>query len=54
MLDNRIANEILTRRLRVLKYRGSAHGGNEYPFLIDEDGFSVSTGDVGRVAAHRQ
>jgi circadian clock protein KaiC len=41
VLDNRITDEIITRRLRVLKYRGSAHGGNEYPFLIDEDGISV-------------
>jgi circadian clock protein KaiC len=41
VLDNRIAEEVITRRLRVLKYRGSSHGGNEYPFLIDEDGISV-------------
>jgi circadian clock protein KaiC len=41
VLDNRITEEIITRRLRVLKYRGSSHGGNEYPFLIDEDGISV-------------
>jgi circadian clock protein KaiC len=41
VLDNRITDEVITRRLRVLKYRGSAHGGNEYPFLIDEDGISV-------------
>jgi circadian clock protein KaiC len=41
VLDNRINDEIITRRLRVVKYRGSAHGGNEYPFLIDEDGISV-------------
>jgi circadian clock protein KaiC len=40
-LDNRITDEIITRRLRVVKYRGSAHGGNEYPFLIDADGISV-------------
>jgi circadian clock protein KaiC len=32
---------VTTRRLRVVKYRGTAHGTNEYPFLIDEDGFSV-------------
>ena len=41
MLDHRIADSISTRRLRVVKYRGSTHGTNEYPFLIDEDGFSV-------------
>ena len=41
LLDNRIANQISTRLLRVVKYRGSLHGTNEYPFLIDEDGISV-------------
>ncbi|MDB5018228.1 MAG: kaiC, partial [Mucilaginibacter sp.] len=41
LLDNRVINQISTRRLRVVKYRGSAHGTNEYPFLIDEDGISV-------------
>lgn len=41
VLDNRIENQISTRRLRVVKYRGSLHGSNEYPFLIDEDGISV-------------
>jgi circadian clock protein KaiC len=41
MLDHRIQNQISTRRLRVVKYRGSAHGTNEYPFLIDEHGLSV-------------
>ncbi|CAN5892306.1 circadian clock protein KaiC [soil metagenome] len=40
-LDNRIVDQVSTRRLRVVKYRGSAHGSNEYPFLIDENGFSV-------------
>jgi circadian clock protein KaiC len=40
-LDNRVDEQITTRRLRVLKYRGSAHGTNEYPFLIDERGISV-------------
>ena len=40
-LDNRVEDQITTRRLRVLKYRGSAHGTNEYPFLIDEGGISV-------------
>ena len=41
MLDNRVSNQITTRRLRVVKYRGSAHGTNEYPFLIDARGISV-------------
>jgi len=40
-LDNRISDQISTRRLRVLKYRGSAHDANEVPFLIDEGGLSV-------------
>jgi circadian clock protein KaiC len=41
LLDHRIENQISTRRLRIIKYRGSVHGTNEYPFLIDEDGISV-------------
>ncbi|MEO6631515.1 MAG: circadian clock protein KaiC [Mucilaginibacter sp.] len=41
LLDHRVINQISTRRLRVVKYRGSMHGTNEYPFLIDEDGISV-------------
>jgi circadian clock protein KaiC len=41
LLDNRVQNQISTRRLRIVKYRGSVHGTNEYPFLIDEDGISV-------------
>ena len=41
LLDNRIEDQITTRRLRVVKYRGSAHGTNEYPFLIDHAGISV-------------
>ncbi|MGH6860579.1 MAG: ATPase domain-containing protein, partial [Phyllobacterium sp.] len=40
LLDHRVENQISTRRLRIVKYRGTAHGTNEYPFLIDEDGFS--------------
>lgn len=40
-LDHRVTEEVSTRRLRIVKYRGSAHGTNEYPFLIDEQGFSV-------------
>ena len=41
VLDHRIRDEISTRRLRIVKYRGSTHGTNEYPFLIDEHGISV-------------
>ena len=40
-LDNRMEEQIATRRLRIIKYRGSRHGTNEYPFLIEEDGISV-------------
>jgi circadian clock protein KaiC len=40
-LDHRINEQISTRRLRVVKYRGSVHGTNEYPFLIDEQGITV-------------
>jgi circadian clock protein KaiC len=41
VLDHRVTEQTSTRRLRVVKYRGSSHGTNEYPFLIDKDGFSV-------------
>jgi circadian clock protein KaiC len=41
LLDHRVDNQISTRRMRIVKYRGTSHGTNEYPFLIDEDGFSV-------------
>ena len=41
LLDHRVIEQVSTRRLRVVKYRGSVHGTNEYPFLIDETGFSV-------------
>ena len=40
-LNHTVSQQIATRRLRIIKYRGSNHGTNEYPFLIDEDGFSV-------------
>jgi circadian clock protein KaiC len=40
-LDNRVANQIATRRLRIVKYRGSRHGTNEYPTLIDEHGLNI-------------
>lgn len=41
LLDFRVIEQIATRRLRIVKYRGSTHGTNEYPFLIDEKGISV-------------
>ncbi|MBN8707823.1 MAG: KaiC 1 [Verrucomicrobia bacterium 61-8] len=41
LLDHRVIGQISTRRLRVVKYRGTTHGTNEYPFLIDEEGISV-------------
>lgn len=41
LLEHRIINQISTRLLRVVKYRGSVHGTNEYPFLIDKEGISV-------------
>ena len=40
-LDHRVVNQIATRRLRIIKYRGSLHGTDEYPFLISSDGISV-------------
>lgn len=57
LLDHRVDDQISTRRLRVVKYRGSVHGTNEYPFLIDETGFSVlpitSTGLTHTVTSER-
>ncbi|MES2625292.1 MAG: circadian clock protein KaiC [Pseudomonadota bacterium] len=41
LLDHRVTDQTSTRRIRIVKYRGTAHGTNEYPFLIDEGGFSV-------------
>lgn len=40
-LDHRVSEQISTRRMRIVKYRGSSHGADEYPFVIDENGFSV-------------
>ena len=40
-LNHTVNQQVATRRLRIIKYRGSKHGTNEYPFLIDEQGFSV-------------
>lgn len=41
VLDHRVSEQTSSRRLRIVKYRGSTHGTNEYPFLIDEDGILV-------------
>ncbi len=41
LLDNRVEGQMATRRLRIVKYRGSTHGTGEYPFLIDEGGISI-------------
>ncbi|HXH39900.1 MAG TPA: circadian clock protein KaiC [Thermoanaerobaculia bacterium] len=41
LLDHRLYDQVATRRLRVVKYRGTSHGTNEYPFLIDENGIDV-------------
>jgi circadian clock protein KaiC len=41
VLDHRVTEQLSTRRLRIVKYRGSTHGTNEYPFLIDDNGISV-------------
>jgi circadian clock protein KaiC len=41
LLDHRVVNQVSTRLLRVIKYRGTVHGTNEYPFLIDKEGISV-------------
>jgi circadian clock protein KaiC len=41
VLDHRVTDQVSTRRMRIVKYRGTTHGTNEYPFLIDQDGFSV-------------
>ena len=41
LLDNRVRQQVSTRRIRIIKYRGSKHGANEYPFVIDKNGLSV-------------
>ena len=41
VLDHRVTEQVSTRRMRIVKYRGSLHGTNEYPYLIGEDGFSI-------------
>src|SRR6185369_9464958 len=41
VLDHRVTDQLSTRRVRIVKYRGTTHGTNEYPFLIDDTGISV-------------
>ena len=41
LLDHRVTDQLSTRRLRIVKYRGTTHGTNEYPFLIDDTGIVV-------------
>ncbi len=57
LLDNRVANQFATRRLRIVKYRGSRHGADEYPFMIGDSGLSVlpitSLGLTHEASAHR-
>src|SRR5438132_1022358 len=57
LLDHRVTEQVSTRRLRIVKYRGSAHATNEFPFLIDENGISVlpitSAGLHHEAATHR-
>lgn len=57
VLDNRVLDQLSTRRLRVVKYRGSTHGTNEYPFIIDEQGITVmpitSSGLAHKASAER-
>ena len=53
VLDHRVSEQTSTRRLRVLKYRGSLHGTNEYPFLIGERGRVGAADHVARPAARR-
>ncbi len=52
VLDTRIHDELATRRLRIVKYRGSAHGANEYPFLIESTGIVVLPVDIARACPH--
>lgn len=41
LLDHRIKDQLSTRRIRIIKFRGAVHGGDEYPFLIEKDGISI-------------
>src|ERR1700720_1477080 len=56
-LDHRVVDQVTTRRIRVVKYRGSTHGTNEYPFLIEKDGISIwpiTTVQLEHTASHER
>ncbi len=56
-LDHRVVDQVTTRRIRIVKYRGTIHGTNEYPFLIEKDGISlwpITTVQVEHVASHER
>jgi circadian clock protein KaiC len=57
LLDHRVVDQIATRRLRIVKYRGSPHGTNEYPFIIDDHGISVvpiTSVGLEHIASHKR
>jgi len=56
-LDHRVVDQVTTRRIRIVKYRGTTHGTNEYPFLIDKDGISlwpITTVQLEHAASHER
>jgi circadian clock protein KaiC len=56
-LDHRVVDQVTTRRIRVVKYRGTTHGTNEYPFLIENDGISIwpiTTVQLEHTASHER
>jgi circadian clock protein KaiC len=56
-LDHRVVDQVTTRRIRIVKYRGTTHGTNEYPFLIERDGISlwpITTVQVEHTASHER
>jgi circadian clock protein KaiC len=56
-LDHRVVDQVTTRRIRVVKYRGSSHGTNEYPFLIEKDGISIwpiTSAQLEHMASHER
>jgi len=56
-LDHRVVDQVTTRRIRIVKYRGTTHGTNEYPFLIEKDGISlwpITTVQIEYAASHER
>jgi circadian clock protein KaiC len=56
-LDHRVVDQVTTRRIRIVKYRGTTHGTNEYPFLIEKDGISlwpITTVQIEHTASHER